>query len=186
MVAYLDDWLIFHRSKFDALPILNTIRDLGFSINGGKSVLSPVQVITYLGLCIDTVSRTLRPTAPCLQHMRHLLSIVPRASDQDLLRIRGYVVWLAFAMRWPLFTASLITQRSMYWLAVLEKCGILRQPRTLQQPLYSGCSTLTQHQRLSQLSVHDPRRSPWCSTTQMPRTLLLPRWRPPLKDLFGL
>jgi hypothetical protein len=137
MVAYLDDWLIFHRNNFDPAPILDTIRNLGFNINEKKSVLYPVQVMTYLGLCIDTVSRTLRPTTSCLQHMRQLLPIVPQASHQDLLRIRGYVAWLAFAMRWPLFTAMLITHHSTYWLAVLEKCGILRQPRILQQPLYS-------------------------------------------------
>jgi hypothetical protein len=90
MVAYLDDWLIFDKHRFDATAVLNTVRELGFSVNTEKSILTPVQVMVYLGLHIDTVSRTIRPTQACLQHMKQFLSIVPRASQQDLLRIRGH------------------------------------------------------------------------------------------------
>jgi hypothetical protein len=137
MVAYLNDWLIFSANQFDANAVLNTISELGFLVNHEKSVTTPVQTLVYLGLHIDTLTRTIRPTQVCLQHMSDLLSIVPRASRQDLSRIRGYVAWVAFAMRWPLFVATLISQRSTYWLAVLQRCGILHQPRRLQQPLRS-------------------------------------------------
>jgi hypothetical protein len=137
MVAYLDDWLVFSGSEFSASDIVQTIQDLGFQSNHEKSILQPVQTLVYLGLHIDTVSRTMRPTTSCLQHLRQLLAIVPQATRPDLLRIKGYVAWLAFAMRWPLFVASLITQRSTFWLAVLQRCGILQQPRRLQQPLRS-------------------------------------------------
>jgi hypothetical protein len=100
MVAYLDVWLIFSHQKFNAAKVLVTIQNLGFSINMEKSIVEPVQVMVYLGLNIDTLSRTIRPTQVCLQHMRQLLSIAPRATRQDLLRIRGGggVMWLGWRL----------------------------------------------------------------------------------------
>jgi hypothetical protein len=41
MVAYLDDWLIFSKDRYDAAEIVNTIQDLGFEINVDKSILTP-------------------------------------------------------------------------------------------------------------------------------------------------
>jgi hypothetical protein len=55
---------------------------------------------------------------------------------QDLLRIMGYVAWLAYAMHWPMFLATLILQRSTYWIKLFHYYR-LHQPRRIRMPLAS-------------------------------------------------
>jgi hypothetical protein len=40
-------------------------------------------------------------------------------------------------MRWPLFVATLIRQRSTYWMKFLDERNILTQPRRLAAPQFS-------------------------------------------------
>ena len=58
IVLYLDDWLIIASSKAELLRaktfILKLTTELGILINLEKSVLDPSQVITYLGVVIDS------------------------------------------------------------------------------------------------------------------------------------
>jgi ribonuclease HI len=136
MVAYLDDWLIFG-SQLPVHDILQTIQEIGLQINYTKSILQPTTTMTYLGLHISTHRLTITATQQCLQHLQDLVSVVPRASRQDLQRIAGYIAWLAYAMGWPQFLSTLIYQRSTYWPHVLHAKGFLRQPRKLQVPLLS-------------------------------------------------
>jgi hypothetical protein len=102
MVAYLDDWLLFGQ-HLPVLDILNTLQQLGLQINVQKSVLQPTTALVYLGLNISTRHLTILPTDSCLQHLWNLVTIVPRATRQDLQRIAGYVAWLCYAMGWPQF-----------------------------------------------------------------------------------
>jgi hypothetical protein len=88
--------------------ILHDIAQLGLQINYAKSILHPVHSLFYLGLAVDTLSQMIRPTASYLQHLRDLISVVPVASVQDLASILGYVTWRAFAMRGPIFVATLV------------------------------------------------------------------------------
>jgi hypothetical protein len=111
MCAYLDDWLLWDIQPQQVQPILTELQRLGLTINIEKSIIQPSTALTYLGLRIDTVARTLTPTPPCVRHLRDLLSIVPEASPQDLRRIAGYVAWLAWAMAWPQFLSAHIRDR---------------------------------------------------------------------------
>jgi hypothetical protein len=129
MVAYLDDWLFFSESDIPVQLLLRHLQHLGFTINYQKSMLHPATALVYLGLNTDTVRGFMTPTAQCLHHLQELLSVVPHATRQDLQRIMGYVAWLAFAMGWPAFLATLVPYRNTFWVHRLQQHHFLRQPR---------------------------------------------------------
>jgi hypothetical protein len=135
--------LIFSARNFNASAVLNTVESLGFVVNTKKSITEPVQTMIYLGLHTDTLSRTIRPTQACLQHMAELLAIVPKASRQDLLRIRGYVAWIAFAMRWP-HSSHNDLQFGWRYSASVES---FNSPESCSNHLGQDYSTQTQHPR---------------------------------------
>jgi DNA-binding IclR family transcriptional regulator len=89
MVAYLDDWLLF-APHIPVPRILQTLQKLGITINPSKSHLVPTRRLIYLGLEINLFRQQIQATAPCLQHLRELLALVPQVTTQDLRRITGY------------------------------------------------------------------------------------------------
>jgi ribonuclease HI len=117
--------------------ILDHINNLGFQINWAKSILQPTNSLIYLGLHISTSSMQITPTSQCLRHLLDLVSILPQASRQDLQRIAGYVSWITYAMGWPGFLATLVFQRSGYWIRRFQQHGFLQRPRRLLAPLLS-------------------------------------------------
>ena len=58
-VMYLDDLLIFGRTKTDCLQkaqkVMTLLQELGFTINKKKSILEPTQQIEFLGLTLDSI-----------------------------------------------------------------------------------------------------------------------------------
>ena len=56
---YLDDLLIFGRTKSDCLQkakkVITLLQELGFTINIKKSILEPTQQIEFLGLILDSI-----------------------------------------------------------------------------------------------------------------------------------
>jgi hypothetical protein len=52
----------------------------------------------------------------------------------DLQRITGYVSWLAAAMNWPAFLATLIPNRVVYWITRLHQLNLLTHPRLMKPP----------------------------------------------------
>ena len=58
-VMYLDDLLIFGRTKSDCLQkakkVMTLLQELGFTINKKKSILEPTQQIEFLGLILDSI-----------------------------------------------------------------------------------------------------------------------------------
>jgi hypothetical protein len=69
MCAYLDDWLLWDLRPHQVQPILQEIQRLGLTINMDKSSLQPTTSLTYLGLRIDTVTRTTTPTTACVRDL---------------------------------------------------------------------------------------------------------------------
>jgi ribonuclease HI len=136
MVAYLDDWLIYGE-QLPVPDILQQIQELGLQLNYGKTILQPTTSLIYLGLHISTARMTITPTTACLKHLMDLVTILPLASRQDLQRIAGYVFWIAYTMGWPTFLATLIYQRSGYWIHRFHQHKLLHQPRKLVPPLIS-------------------------------------------------
>jgi hypothetical protein len=142
MVAYLDDWLIFGQS-LPSRAIITALQHLGLTINFEKSVVRPASSLIYLGLHIDLPKliylglhidlpkQLFQPTVDCITHLLQLLSIVPKASSQDLRRITGYATWLAWALNWPMFAATHILQCNTYWLRRMHTNRLLQQPRKL-------------------------------------------------------
>jgi hypothetical protein len=137
MVAYLDDWLFFSQHPIPVQQLLQHLQQMGFTNNQEKSILQPTTALVYLGLNIDTHAGLITPTRSCIQHLLDLVSIVPRATTQDLQRITGYVAWLASAMSWPAFLATLIAHRVVYWITRLHRLNLLQYPRTMRPPLRS-------------------------------------------------
>jgi hypothetical protein len=123
IVTYLGDWPI-SGENLQAADIVRELKQLGLTLNIQKSALTPTSSLIYLGLAVNTFRTTIQPTAACLQHLQHLLTLVPQASQQKLLRIAGYVSWLAWAMGWPQFLAADIR----HWLRVLLNGRPLHPP----------------------------------------------------------
>jgi hypothetical protein len=135
MVAYLDDWLLFG-PQLPVDQILQTSQ-LGVTINHQKSRLVPTRRLVYLGLDVNLFRQQLQPTPPCIQHLTELLAMVPQAMQQDLRRITGYVTWLAWAMAWPMYIATLILSRDTYWVRWVLKNQLLQRLRRLAAPTNS-------------------------------------------------
>jgi hypothetical protein len=136
MVAYLDDWLLF-APETPVPQVLQTLQQLGITINPNKSHLVPTRRIVYLGLEINLFRQQIQPTTRCLQHQIELLALVPQATTQDLRSITGYLTWLAWGMAWPMFIATLIMQRDTYWTRWMLRNQLLQQPRKLAAPTRS-------------------------------------------------
>jgi hypothetical protein len=134
MVAYLDEWLFFHHTAIPVSSTLHYLENMGFTINRDKSILQPTTSIIYLGQHIDTESTLIQPTRQCMQQLTDLIFIVPEATAQDLQRISGYVSWLASAMGWPAFLATLIPLRVVYWVSRQSQHTLLTHPRLMRPP----------------------------------------------------
>jgi hypothetical protein len=138
MIAYLDDWLIYGEDLL-MLATFHRLQQLRITINTKKSVTpatgnyqsSHQHLLTYLGLNINLFRRTMQATPACLSHLQDLLSLVPQASQQDLLCIMS---WLAWALGWPQFLAQNICQHGTYWLRVLLEHHVLQAARPLHPP----------------------------------------------------
>ncbi len=61
ILNYLDDWLILAQSRDTLISHIDSLlihlEYLGLCVNMQKSVLTPSQSITYLGVCLDSVER---------------------------------------------------------------------------------------------------------------------------------
>ncbi|XDV35093.1 hypothetical protein PO909_005124 [Leuciscus waleckii] len=95
ILNYLDDWLIIAHSR-DLLcehrdMVLRHLSRLGLQVNWDKSKLCPTQRISYLGMELDSVSRTARLTEERVQSVLNCLksfqgrSAVPLKQFQRLL-----------------------------------------------------------------------------------------------------
>ncbi len=71
ILNYLDDWLILAQSREQLGDhrdlVLRHLSQLGLRVNWEKSKLSPVQIISFLGVELDSVSMTARLTDEFLQ-----------------------------------------------------------------------------------------------------------------------
>ena len=77
ILRYLDDWLILAATKEQCLRardiVLQVCSDLGIQINWDKSILTPSQETTYLGILIDSRSFTASPSPKRRDRLRSLV-----------------------------------------------------------------------------------------------------------------
>ncbi len=95
ILNYLDDWFILAQSREQLGDhrdlVLQHLSQLGLRVNWEKSKLSPVQIISFLGVELDTVSMTARLTEERAQAVLNCLSsfrgrnVVPLKQFQRLL-----------------------------------------------------------------------------------------------------
>ena len=73
ILLYLDDWLILARSLEDALRaktiILTLTNKLGLILNLAKSMLTPSQSVTYLGMVLNSTLMTATPSQKRIDNM---------------------------------------------------------------------------------------------------------------------
>ena len=105
LVNYVDDLLIISKSRvenwLDLDKTINMLTKLGFEINWSK-VEPPSQNISFLGVQIDTISRTLSLPESKLKQIKDLVcvwSLKKRASKKELQRFLGKLNWAARVVR---------------------------------------------------------------------------------------
>ena len=103
--VYIDDFLIVADSFVECMAafkaLLALFLKLGFSISWRK-VVSPNQKITFLGICIDSVSETLSMPGDKLVSLKEdIVSWVGRkkATKHELQQIIGELIWAAKVIR---------------------------------------------------------------------------------------
>ncbi|KAK7088728.1 hypothetical protein V1264_022613 [Littorina saxatilis] len=96
--VYLDDWLILNQLESlcsqHTQIVLQTARDLGFSVNQGKFDLISSQQFTYLGMVFNTRGWTV---CPAQQRIHKLQDLVRSLSN---LRHAPVRVWRRSTPRW--------------------------------------------------------------------------------------
>jgi hypothetical protein len=99
--VYLDDFIIIEQSKQECLNVMNVLisllRLLGFHINWDK-VEGPSTAITFLGICINSISMTLSiPSTKILDICESVTQFSNRyrASKKQLQSLVGKLSWVA-------------------------------------------------------------------------------------------
>ncbi|XP_070173457.1 uncharacterized protein [Littorina saxatilis] len=94
--VYLDDWLVLNQLESlcdqHTRIVLQTARDLCFSVNQGKSDLVPSQQFTYLGMVFDTRAWTVCPAQRRIDKLQDLvrsLSSLRHAPVRVLASLQG-------------------------------------------------------------------------------------------------
>lgn len=135
-IAYLDDWLLYSTEQSRLFEATALIRTLGVTINDAKSILTPTTEIPYLGLQVNSVQTTVQILPSAHSKMRKLLAFVRPGSYKDRQRITGYVQWLLYNVRWPLFLAADIMRGETVWIdAALANMAIDEPHRYKDAPI---------------------------------------------------
>ncbi|XP_053092882.1 LOW QUALITY PROTEIN: uncharacterized protein LOC113526632 [Pangasianodon hypophthalmus] len=152
---YIDDWLILARSEQLAVRhrdvVLTHMKKLGLRLNAGKSVLSPVQRTTYLGVVWDSttmqarlsparielirmaVARVREGRSLTVKQFQKLLGLMAAASiviSFGLLYMRSLQWWLktrGFSLRGNPLRMIRVTRRCLRALDMWRKPGFLSQ-----------------------------------------------------------
>ncbi|KAJ8009614.1 hypothetical protein DPEC_G00090730 [Dallia pectoralis] len=171
ILNYIDDWLILAPSEHLAVRhrdvVLAHINKLGLRLNAGKSVLSPVQVTTFLGVVWDstTMRAHLSPARVAsilaaveqvrlgqsltVKQFQRLLGLLAAASNVipcGLLFMRPLQWWLrtkGFSPRGNQFRMITVTRRCLRTLVMWRKPWFLTQGPVLGAPCRRVTLTLT-------------------------------------------
>ena len=109
MVIYLDDILIMNSDRAKLLEELSVtvtfLQRLGFLINVGKSIFTPIQEIEYLGLLLNSVMLEFRLTPDKVKSIIELCSELihsTQCSLRSVSKILGLLLWAATAIPYAL------------------------------------------------------------------------------------
>ena len=105
VINYLDDLLIMSKTKtqnwLDLDLTINLLTSLGFMINWDK-VCPPCQDITFLGIQVNSLNRTLSLPPPKLTKLKDLIhswQLKKRCSKKELLSLLGRLNWACRVVR---------------------------------------------------------------------------------------
>ncbi len=119
ILNYLDDWLILAQSREQLSDhrhlVLRHLSQLGLRVNWEKSKLSLVQIISFLGVELDSVSMTARLTEECTQAVLNCLSSFRERNVVPLKQFQRFLGHMASAAAVTLF--GLLHMRPLqHWL----------------------------------------------------------------------
>ncbi|CAM4555428.1 unnamed protein product [Leuciscus chuanchicus] len=162
IMNYIDDWLILAQSHQLAVQhrdvVLAHMKELGLRLNAKKSVLSPLQRTTFLGVVWDSVSMQARLSPPridsilaavksvklgqllTVKQFQRLLGLMAAASNVipfGLLHMRPLQWWLrtrGFSPRGNPFRTIKVTRRCLRALVMWKKPWFLSQGPVLGAP----------------------------------------------------
>ncbi|CAM4528872.1 unnamed protein product [Leuciscus chuanchicus] len=162
IMNYIDDWLIIAQSHQLAVQhrdvVLAHMKELGLRLNAKKSVLSPLQRTTFLGVVWDSVSMQARLSPPridsilaavesvklgqllTVKQFQRLLGLMAAASNVipfGLLHMRPLQWWLrtrGFSPRGNPFRTIKVTRRCLRALVMWKKPWFLSQGPVLGAP----------------------------------------------------
>ena len=117
MLRYLDDWLISAPSKDSCLQArdetLRTCETFGIAVNLAKSTLEPTQLITYLGIVIESQTLRVSPTPSRQENLKSLVTLFLSQNPQPASlwqRVLGHLASLT-----QLIPGGRLRTRSMQW-----------------------------------------------------------------------
>ncbi|GAA6064854.1 uncharacterized protein LOC113526632, partial [Tachysurus ichikawai] len=162
ILNYLDDWLILAQSERQAVRhrdvVLACMKGLGFWLNAGKSVLSPAQRTTFLGVIwdsarmqarlsparvvviLDSVGRVREGQPLSVKQFQRLLGLMAVASSiilLGLLHMRPLQWWLrgrGFSLRGNPYRSIRVSRRALRALDVWKDRTFLSQGPVLGAP----------------------------------------------------
>ncbi len=120
--TYLDD-LFIQESDADLCTVLNRFSRADtegcLAINWSKSIVKPSSCIEYLGLNLDLASSTVSLPPRKMVTWKRCCQLCPsKLSLHALRRFRGFFVFLAQALRWPLGLLRFIPSTGFWSIAI--------------------------------------------------------------------
>jgi hypothetical protein len=94
----------------------------------------PTSALVYLGLQLDAQVHTLLLTPACIHQLLQFVANIPQATRQDLCKVAGYTVWIAWALGWPIFTTTIHYNWNTFSLPWMHKRDLPQKSNILHQP----------------------------------------------------
>jgi hypothetical protein len=116
--AYIDDWLIHHKSPAELQRhrdlVVTLLLKLGWHVNESKSAFTPSQSFTYLGVNFNTKMGILSNTAEKAEEVAKLASLLEESGTTTPKFLRSLIGKLTFVMHYVKFGKA--NTRPLQWL----------------------------------------------------------------------
>lgn len=96
-------------------------------------ILTPTSKLVYLGLNIDTTTKELWLTDSAKVKLRTAIAYIPRVRRIDLPKIGGYLAWICYSLRLPMFLVSDVCKRRAEFVQDALNSGLFNKRRKFEK-----------------------------------------------------